>query len=261
MIEEIPLTVVLYNRVMVGPAACRRFFHYSALELKRAEGIVTHCIGQSFGVLAYPGECIVVFPFALKYKGTFLEAVGQTFDSHGIGSELDHVILKLCSHHASSRPVDVALAVGVDEDARVDTVDTLDRLTHRHERAGRRCRSGNTYLESATLTLGCRGEVEEVLSVLVNAIGRPHRIRIGAYPRHIVLSYYHAVVGPVDKIVGGEYMIIGHAEPFLEALDGAGNVVRWIKIHFSIKNSRRRVGGKLVAYNGVLGRRKHRGQP
>ena len=126
----------------------------------------------------------------------------------------------------------------------------FDRLTHRHERAGRRCRSGNTYLESATLTLGCRREVEEVLSVLVNAIGRPHRIRIGAYPRHIVLSYYHAVVGPVDKIVGGEYMIIGHAEPFLEALDGAGNVVRWIKIHFSIKT---RAVGSAVNWSRTMG--------
>ena len=60
------------------------------------------------------------------------------------------------------------------------------------------------------------------------------------------------MVCPLREIVGGEDMIVGHAEPVLALSFWWENVVRRIEIYPTVEDTSRRVSRELVADDGVL---------
>lgn len=68
------------------------------------------------------------------------------------------------------------------------------------------------------------------------------------------------MVGPVGKILGGEHMVVSHAEPLLESFVSIRSIdiVGWVDIHLIIKYACGRVSRELVADDGVLCRKHER---
>ena len=75
VIEEVPLTVVFRDGMMIGPATDGRFVHDDALEGKRSHRAVSHSIRQCFSLVLYPRERKVILVLALEYVRSLLESV------------------------------------------------------------------------------------------------------------------------------------------------------------------------------------------
>ena len=81
------------------------------------------------------------------------------------------------------------------------------------------------------------GEIEIILAVLVVAVRSPHAVPGSIYPRNVVLVDDDAMVHPVDEIVGGIDMVVGHAEPVLAGIiRRSRDVVGGIDIDASFEN-------------------------
>ena len=253
MIEEIPLTFVFDDGMVVCPACHWGFVHNDTLELKRSHRRVAHGVCKSLGRVAHPWEGVVVFTFALEDKGSFLESLWQVFHRLGLGVEFHHVVLQACHPHTHSCPIDIRLAIlGVDEHTGVDAIKAFDRSPHRLEWSFGIVGYCHSHAEALLVATGSCGEIEVVSPVLLHAVGSPHGVGVALHPWHLVLGDDNAVVGPIGEIIRRKDMIILHREPFLLWLDRTHDVVRRIDIHPSVEHSRRGVGGILVADDGVL---------
>ena len=277
VVEQIPLTLVVDDAVMVGPTAVGLLGHNQTFVFVGTHGILTHGIAEDFGLLPDVRIGQVVPAVSLESKRTFSLTAGQVFKAvdaihlkltlaplnfllRSIIGEFLHVGLEFGT--TSGSPEDVGISVGSLKHARVDTVDALDRLRFTDKRSHRAVGNGNTDAKAAHGSIRSRREIEIVFSILLDAVGCPHRIGVRSYPGHLVLGNNHTVVGPVSQIVGREYMVVLHAEPVLTLSFRRENIVRGIQVDPAVKHACRRVGGKLVTDNGVLcrGHRSNHGQ-
>ena len=280
MIEQIPLSAILHHAVVIGPAFVFPLLHDDALEVPRAQWRFRHGVGQCLGgvlpvagVAAHPGEGEVVPLTALEGERSFLETVGQSF--HGLSAhlhrrhlghslvaghlhllqfavEFQHVGFQTGATDAHATPVDIRLAVVVDQHTGVDAHHTGHGLRLADKGTLRAFGHSHADGEAPARAFRCRGEVEIILPVLAHAVGSPHGIAVGLHPGHFVLGDDDAMVGPVGQILRREHMIVSHAEPVLPLSLGGHNVVGGIEIHLIIKYPCRGVGRKLVANDGIL---------
>ena len=150
MIEQIPLTFVVDDAVVVSPAAVGMLGHNQAFVFVGTHRVLTHGISQHLSVLSDVRIGQIVVAVVLKGERSFSLTAGQTFKTvhanhfHLAVTKLDfrlgvvvgkfnHVGLQLGA--ASVAPENVGIAVRGLEHARVDAVDALDRLRLRNERA------------------------------------------------------------------------------------------------------------------------------
>ena len=71
MIEEIPLSLVVYYTMVVGPAAILMLSHDETLILIRTHRILTHCIAENFCWVSYVRIGEIVVSVVLEGKRTF----------------------------------------------------------------------------------------------------------------------------------------------------------------------------------------------
>ena len=166
MIEEIPLTLVLHNAVMVRPATVGLLGHNESFVLIGSHRILAHGVGEDFGFLPYIRVRQVVIAVVFKCKGTFRLTVRQVFQAvdaihfkltlaplhfffRGIVCKFLHVVFQFCA--ASGSPEDVSIAIGRQEDTGIDAADALDGLWLAGEGTfGTVCR-GHTDAEAPTV--------------------------------------------------------------------------------------------------------------
>ena len=103
VVEEVPLALVLDERVMIGPAGRRRLGHDDSLELIGSERVVAHGVCQGLGPVLNPGIGEVELAVPLEDEGSLLEAGGQVLvKAHGLPVELEHVVGELGSAQSHS---------------------------------------------------------------------------------------------------------------------------------------------------------------
>ena len=217
VIEQIPLTFVVDDAVVVSPAAVVVLGHDQALVLVGTHRVLTHGVAEHFGILTdvWIGEVVVAV--ILEGKRSFSLTVGQvleTVHTHHLELSLTPLYFLLWSvvgqflhvglefGTASCTPEDVGVAVRCLKHTGVDAVNALDRLRLRDERSLRSVCDSHADTKAAHGSLGGRGEVEIVLAVALNAVGCPHRIGVRAHPGYFVLGDDHTVVCPVGEILG-----------------------------------------------------------
>ena len=267
VIEQIPLTFVIHNTVVIGPTAVCMLSHDESLVFIWAHRILAHSISENFGVFTHIRIRKVVVAVVFKGERTFSLTTGQAFETvHPehlklavtplnsllgivVGKFL-HIVFEFGT--APCPPEYVSVTVGCQKDTRVNSVDSLDRLRFRDEWSLRTVRYGYTHTKTAHGSSRSRRKIEIVFSVPLNTVRCPHGIGVGPYPRHFVLGDNHAMVSPVGKILRREYMIILHAEPVLTLSLWRYDVMRRVKVYLVIEHSCRRVGGELITNNRVL---------
>ena len=256
MIEEIPLSLIFHDAMMIGPALRRRLIHDDALERERSHRMVSHGISQRFGsiLFTYPREGEIIFAVTLEGKWSFLETIWQSLHSLRLRGELHHIGFQLSHVQTSSRPIDISLSVLIYQHTRIYAVHTLYGFPHRHKWSFRMVGNSHTYSESLLLPFRSGREIEVILPVFLHTIWSPHRIASILYPRYFVLRNDDSMILPLSKISGREYVIICHAEPFLQFLDRTRNVMRRIKIYLPVEYASRRISRILSADNRVLSR-------
>ena len=256
MIEEIPLSLIFHDAVMIGPALRWRLIHDDTLECERSHRMVSHGISQCFGTIlfTYPREGEIILTVALEGKWAFLESLRQSLyrlrfrgKFHHIGFQLSHV-----QPHAS--PIDICLSITVDQHTRIYAVHTLYGFPHRHKRSFGLVSNRHTYSESLLLPFRSGREIEIIFPVFLYTVRSPHRITAVLYPRYFILRNDDSMILPLRKIGRRENVIICHAEPFLQFLDRTRNIMRRIKIHLPVEYASRRISRILSADNRVLGR-------
>ena len=229
MIEQIPLSVNLDNRMVVGPADVSVLLHDFTLELVRAHRVVGHAVCEALALVLDPREAEVVFAVGLEEVRALGLASRNGVDPYRLAVQFFHIVFQLADDKSAACPYEISLAVIVDEAAGVDTEGALDGSLLGNERAVRSV--GNGYTDAAVRplpvdALSCCGEVEIVLAVLVVAVRSPHLERIGLYPFNCVLGNDPAVVNPVDEVVGRKDMVVFHDEPvFAGVVDRCRDVV------------------------------------
>ena len=129
--------------------------------------------------------------------------------------EFNHIVGKLCAiTFAAATVVEVCLAVIVNEYGGVDERESahiLHRLVEGLEVTVGILAGGNTDFPCIVpVAAAGMGEVEIISTVLICTVGSPHETALRTTPCHILRTEYLAVVGPVDHIVGREYMILVH---------------------------------------------------
>ena len=255
MIEEIPLSLIFYDAVMVGPALRRRLIHDDALECERSHRMVSHGISQRFGsiLFTYPWEGEIIFAVTLEGKRTFLESLRQSLYQFGFRGKFRHVWFQLSHVQSCSSPVDISLSVLIYQHTRIYAVHTLYRFPHRHKRSFRLVGNSHTYSESLLLPFRSGREIEVIFPIFLHTIRSPHRIASILYPRYFILRNDDSMILPLSKIGRRENVIICHAEPFLQFLDRTRNVMRRIKIYLPVEYASRRISRILSADNRVLG--------
>ena len=187
VIEEIPLALVVHDAVVVCPAAVLVLCHDDALVLVWTHRVLAHCISENLSVVSYVWICEVEVAVVLECERTLSLAARKTLEAvcsdhfhlavaplHHLSwvvlSKLDHVVLEFCA--AAVAPEDVCVSVRREEDARVDSVDALDRLRINLVWSLRIVGDCHTYCEAAVLHVV--REVEIVLAVLLDAVRCPH---------------------------------------------------------------------------------------
>ena len=108
VIEEIPLALVLHNRMVVGPAVGRGLLHYQTLILERSKWTVAHRICQSLSVLPYPWICQIVFSVFFECERSLLESlwkVGVKLLRRSV--QFQHVVIEAAAAQTHSGPVDI----------------------------------------------------------------------------------------------------------------------------------------------------------
>ena len=255
MIKEIPLSLIFYDAMMIGPALRRRLIHDDALECERSHRMVSHGISQRFGsiLFTYPREGEIIFAVTLEGKWSFLESLRQPLYQFGFRGKFCHVWFQLSHVQTCSRPVDISLSVLIYQHTRVYTMNPLYGFPHRHKWSFRLVGNRHTYSEPLLLPLGSSREIEVIFSVFLHTIWSPHRIASILYPRYFILRNDDTMILPLGKIGRRENVIICHAEPFLQFLDRTRNVMRRIKIYLPVEYASRRISRILFADNRVLG--------
>ena len=256
VIEEIPLSLIFHDAMMIGPALRRRLIHDDALECERSHRMVSHGISQRFGsiLFTYPWEGEIILAVTLEGKRSFLESLRQPLYQFWFRGKFRHVWFQLSHVQTCSRPVDISLSVLIYQHTRVYTMNSLYGFPHRHKRSFGLVGNRHTYSESLLLPFRSSREIEVILSVFLHTIWSPHRIASILYPRYFVLRNDDTMILPLRKIGRRENVIICHAEPFLQFLDRTRNVMRRIKIYLPVEYARRRVSRILSADNRVLSR-------
>ena len=214
MIEEIPLSLIFDDTVMVGPASVLMLGHNDSLIFIWSHRILAHSIAENLGIFPYIRIGKIVIPVIFKCERTFSLTVRQILQAiytdhfklvrspldhltRIIVSEFLHIVLKLGT--ASVSPENIGISVRCKKHTRINTVDALDRLRLTHKRALRTvCHS---YSNCKSTGLGCIREIEIIFSVLLHTIWRPHRICIRLTPRHIFLLHYDSMICPGSKII------------------------------------------------------------
>ena len=256
VIEEIPLSLIFHDAVMIGPALRWRLIHDDTLECERSHRMVSHGISQRFGAIlfTYPREGEIILAVTLEGKWSFLESLRQSLYQFGFRSEFRHVWFQLSHVQTCSSPVDISLSVLIYQHTRIYAVHTLYGFPHRHKRSFRLVSNCHAYSESLLLPLGSGREIEVIFPVFLYTIRSPHRITAVLYPRYFILRNDDSMILPLRKISGRENVIICHAEPFLQFLDRTRNIMRRIKIYLPVEYASRRISRILSADNRVLSR-------
>ncbi len=240
--------------MMICPASRGRLVHDDTLELEWSHRTVTHSVSQSLGAILFPhpwkGE--IVFPVTLEGERSFLEPLWQAFHPLRLIVKFHHIILQLSHPKSVASPIDIRLAILVYKHTRVNAVNALYRLWHRHK--GTFWLFGNSHTDGKAfpVALWSRWEIEIISAVLAYAVGSPHAIAVPFHPWHLILRDNNTMVLPVRQIRGREHMIVCHAEPILQMFHRTGNVVRGIDIHLVIENSCSGISGKLPRDNRIL---------
>ena len=166
MIEQIPLTFIIYDAVMVGPTAILMFWHDEALILVRSHWILTHGIAKNLGILPDIRIGQVIIAIILKGKrslGLTVRKVFQTVDTihlkltiaklhfllRSIVSQFLHIGFELST--TASTPEDVRIAIRSLEYTGVDTANTFDRFRFTDERSLRTVCDSNTNAKATTI--------------------------------------------------------------------------------------------------------------
>ena len=204
VIEEIPLSLIFYDAMMIGPALRRRFIHDNALECKRSHRMVSHGISQRFGsiLFTYPREGEIILAVTLEGKWSFLESLRQSLYQFGFRGKFRHVWFQLSHVQSCSSPVDISLSVLIYQYTRIYAVHTLYGFPHRHKRSFRLVSNRHTYSESLLLPFRSGREIEIIFSVFLYTVRSPHRITAVLYPRYFVLRNDDTMVFPIRQIAG-----------------------------------------------------------
>ena len=255
VIEEIPLSLIFHDAMMIGPALRRRLIHDDALECERSHRMVSHGISQRFGsiLFTYPREGEIILTVALEGKWAFLESLRQSLYRLRFRGKFHHVRFQLSHVQTSTSPVDISLSVLIYQHTRIYAVHTLYGFPHRHKRSFRLVGNRHTYSESLLLPFRSGWEIEVIFPAFLYTIRSPHRITSVLYPRYFILRNDDSMILPLSKIGRRENVIICHTEPFLQFLDRTRNVMRRIKIHLPVEYASRRISRILSADNRVLG--------
>ena len=213
MIEKIPLSLIIHDTVMIGPATVLMLRHNDSLILVWSHRILAHCISKDLGILPYIriGKIIIAIVFKCERAlGLTVRKILQAVHTDHlhfarspfhdftriIVSKFLHIVLQLCA--TAVAPENIGVAVRSKKYARVNTMNTLDRLRFAHERAFRAvC---NCHTDSESPCLGCIRKIEVVFSVLLDTIRSPHRICIRLAPRDFFLSHDNSMISPGGKI-------------------------------------------------------------
>jgi len=254
VIEEIPLSLIFHDAMMIGPALRRRFIHDDALECERSHRMVSHGISQRFGsiLFTYPREGEIIFAVTLEGKWSFLESLRQSLYQFGFRGKFRHVWFQLSHVQTSSSPVDISLSVFIYQHTRVYAMYTLYRLPHRHEWSLWMVSDSHAHSKSLLLAFGSSREIEIILTILAYTVWSPHCIAPILYPRHLVLRYDDTMIFPIRQIAGREDMVIRHTEPRLQFLYRTRYVMRRIEIYLPIEHTSRWICRKLTVDNWIL---------
>ena len=169
MIEQIPLTLVIDNTVVVGPTAIVVLRHNQSLILIRSHRILTHGISEYFGILPHVWVGQVVIAIVLECEWSLRLSVGQVFEAiHTRQLELTvapldglrrcvvgqflHIGLEFGT--TAGTPENVGIAIRSLKHAGVYAADSLDVLRLRNERTFRTVCDGNTDAEASTIFWG-----------------------------------------------------------------------------------------------------------
>ena len=256
MIEKIPLSLIFYDAMMIGPALRRRLIHDDALERERSHRMVSHGISQRFGsiLFTYPREGEIILAVTLESKWSFLETIWQSLHQFGFRGKFRHVWFQLSHVQSCSSPVDISLSVLIYQHTRIYAVHTLYGFPHRHKRSFGLVGNRHTYSESLLLPFRSSREIEVIFPVFLYTVRSPHRITAVLYPRYFVLRNDDSMILPLRKISGRENVIIRHTKPSLQFLDRTRNIMRRIEIYLPIKHTSRWISRILFADNRVLSR-------
>ena len=142
----------------------------------------------------------------------------------------------------------------------IDARNTFDGFCLRRKGTFRTISNRHSYRKAPRLTFGGIWEIEVILAIFFHTIRCPHGIGLRITPRHTFLRKDDTMVGPVGKILGGEHMVVSHAEPLLESFVSIRSIdiVGWVDIHLIIKYACGRVCRELVADDRVLCRKHER---
>ena len=267
MIEEIPLTFEVHNAVMVGPTAVGLLRHNQSLVFIGSHWMLAHGIGKHLGVFPHIWISQVKVTVVLECEWSFCLTIRQTFETvyanhfhlsvtpldnflWVVVSEFLHVFLEFGT--ASISPENVSITVRSLEYARINAIDTLDRLWFRNKTAIRTVADGHSY-GKATPFLRCIREIEIVLTIPLHTVWCPHRIGLRISPGHILLRNNDAMILPIYKVVGRKNVVVSHTEPvFPRIVVWRQNIMRRIEINPAVKNTRRGIGRELITNDRVL---------
>ena len=266
MIEQIPLTLIVDDAVVISPATIGLLGHNQALVLVGTHRVLTHGIAEHLGILSHIRIGQIIVAIVLEGEGTLGLTTRQTLETidtlhlkltvtpfdgfrRCIVGNLLHVILEFGT--TTSTPEQVGIAIRSQKHTRINTINTLDRLWLTNERTYRTISYGHADTKASTI-FGCRGEIEIIFPVSVNTVGRPHGIGVRSYPGYFVLGNNHTMVGPIGEVLRREHMVVFHAEPVLTLPFGRQDVVRRIDVHLIIKYACSGISRKLITDNRVL---------
>ena len=188
MIEQIPLTLVVDDAMMIGPAAVLMLGHDETFVFVGAHRILTHGIAENLSILAYVRISKVIPAISLESERTFSLTAGQVFQTADtqhfklavaplylflgrIVSEFLHVGLEFGT--TAIAPENVGVAVGSLEHTGIDAIDALDRFWFTDERSLGTV--GDSYTDTKTTAVfRSRGEIEIVLPVALDTVRCPH---------------------------------------------------------------------------------------
>ena len=276
MIEEVPLSLVFHDGMVIGPASILMLFHDDTFVFIRSHRLVAHGISETFGAIffAYPRVSEVKLTISLECERTFLEAFGQSFhcmtvELHAVWrfswvlqflvSKLDEIVFQSCHTQSAASPEDDILAIGGLKHTRVDACNAFYIIRQGFVWPIRMvgCRHSDTKSVASCILVGGErlrsiGEKEIVFAIFLYAVRCPHRVSLWVAPWHLLLGKNHSVVGPVGEIIGREDMIVCHGKPFLFWFHGTDDVVRWKEVDSAIEYPCCWVCRKLVIDNRIL---------
>ena len=283
VIKENPLALVFHEGALVGPAGLQsgvrglhglgkdggrlQLVHDDALVGIRALGVVGGGVFEQFGAFGV-GVGHVIDALALEGEGAFDEAFGagvwERFHQLGLFRHFEHVVLELGDEEIVHGIDEVGgVVLGVEQDGRIDgrgnvgNVVGLDLVRAFGFIGDGHADALDALLSPATPCggrfggFGIGGKVEVVFAVFENEVRGPHAVVLGG-PGDVLLIHDDAVVFPVEEVVGGVDVVVGHDEAPADAR-GRQDVVGVDEVDFAVEVASGGVGGELVKEEGVVG--------